>query len=300
MSRALAPTRPSSPSRAEGGAATIRLRREKPRAQAPVAAREIQQWTFPGGEAWARFHRTRSGYLVRFPGWADFAISADGARVASRPVPGVSAGTIEHIFRNQVVPLALSRAGHLVIHASAVEIGGSALAFVGESGRGKSTLAAAFAAGGGAFIADDGLLLERRGEALWAVPGPDSLRLWPDSCRALLPRHRADAAPYSAKRHLRASPALAHRGEPLPLRRLYFLGAAAARISIRPLPPSVALIELVRHSFVIDVEDEGLLASQFAGLACIARDAACFRLDFPRRFGALEATRRAIARHAGD
>ena len=263
-----------------------------------MAAREIQQWTFPGGEAWARIHRTRSGYLVRFPGWADFAISSDGSRVTSRPVQGLPDGTIEHIYRNQVVPLALSRAGHLVIHASAVENGRGAVAFVGESGRGKSTLAAAFAARGHAFLCDDGLLLEARGERVWAVPGPDSLRLWPDSCRALLPGRRAEPAPYSAKRHLRAGTALTHRATSLPLHRIYFIGAPAARVSIRALPPSVALIELVRHSFVIDVGDEGLLASQFAGLARIARDAACFRLDFPRRFAALEATRRAIARHA--
>ena len=262
---------------------------------------EIQRWTFPGGEPWAHFHRTRTGYVVRFPGYADYLVSTDGARVTCRPVPGVGTDTLEHVYRNQVVPLALSRSGQLAFHASAVELHGRAVGFVGESGRGKSTLAAAFGAQGSGFLADDGLVIEERGGQAWAVPGPPSLRLWPDSCAALLPGAGAQSrrAPYSRKQHLRAGDALAHCARALPLGRLYFLGARdCARVKIEPLAASAAVIELVRHSFLLDVGDEALLARHFEGLARIVRGVPCFRLEYPRRFEALEATRRAIRRHA--
>ena len=282
-------------------ACDIELRTAAPRRQAPLKARPIQQWIFPDGTPWASFHRTRAGYSVRFPGYADYVVSPLGDRVLCRPVPGVSAASLEHIYANQVLPLALGRAGHLVFHASAVDLDGRCVAFMGASGRGKSTLAASFACSGRRFLTDDGLVVvERRSRAV-VVPSAPSLRLWDDSSVAVLASvdARTSPAPYSAKVHFHAGRGIAHRSRALALHHVYFLGEGGARgVAIDAVPKGEALIELVRHSFLIDVEAEEVLATHFAGLARLTRRCEFFRLDYPRRFAELARVREAIVAHA--
>ena len=64
----------------------------------------------------------------------------------------------------------------------AVRVGSQACAFVGRSGAGKSTMAAAMAAiGGGEIISDDCLVLHPRAGAWWAMPSGAGVRLWPST-----------------------------------------------------------------------------------------------------------------------
>lgn len=55
----------------------------------------------------------------------------------------------------QLAPIASSALGHLVLHASSADLDGRSVLFVGESGRGKSTLAAAFDRCGYRLLSDD-------------------------------------------------------------------------------------------------------------------------------------------------
>ncbi|MDP2163238.1 MAG: hypothetical protein Q8K21_03295 [Hydrogenophaga sp.] len=97
----------------------------------------FHEWRLPDGTSWTLFFRHASGYRLRFPGLADFDISTDGLVVQGHPVPGSSDDTLQHLYLNQVLPLALSRQGKLVFHAGAVETPAGAIAFMGVSGRGK-------------------------------------------------------------------------------------------------------------------------------------------------------------------
>ena len=192
----------------------------EPRAQEEVPAPVINEWVLPDGRTCARFHRVDAGYLVRFPGLADFEIGAADLRVTCLPAPSVTHETCRHLFLNQVLPLVMSRRGHLVFHSSAVEIGGVAMAFVGGSGRGKSTLAASFATGGGRFLSDDGLVVEPTDKGFRALPSHPSIRLWRDSREALIEpgTDTAPAVQHTSKARLLAGPALAHCPRPRMLR----------------------------------------------------------------------------------
>ena len=152
-----------------------------PRLQEQLRGEPFHEWTFPSGTIWTAFYRMDAAYLLRFPDLADFQVSADGLNVTCFPAPHVSDTTIEHLYLNQVLPLALSRLGKLVFHGSAVEVAGGAIAFVAASGQGKSTLAASFATGGYRFLADDGLVLEPIGGGYHVLPSHPSIRLWEDS-----------------------------------------------------------------------------------------------------------------------
>jgi len=143
----------------------------------PIESEPFHRWVFADGTVWTSFYRTGNDYLLRFPDLADFTVSASGLEVAAYPMPGISEQTIEHLYLNQVLPLALSRQFKLVLHASAVEIGNFAVAFLGISGRGKSTLAASFSTSGCRFLTDDGLQLEKGPAGYLIQPSHPSIRL---------------------------------------------------------------------------------------------------------------------------
>ncbi len=56
--------------------------------------------------------------------------------------------------------------------ASCVAIGGRGVLLEGAPGSGKSSLALALIDRGAALVGDDGVLLELRGDRLWALPPP--------------------------------------------------------------------------------------------------------------------------------
>ncbi len=67
----------------------------------------------------------------------------EGRLVTVDPAPGIDQGTLRIFLLGPVLAALLRQRGYLVLHASAVAYSGGAAAFLGLSGRGKSTLAAA-------------------------------------------------------------------------------------------------------------------------------------------------------------
>lgn len=271
------------------------------RPQAPLSQEPFHQWTFPDGTEWTLFYRLNSGYLLRFPELADFEVSRDGRTAAVWLAPGVSPGTVEHLHLNQVLPLALSRQGQLVLHASAVEIDGKGVAFTGESGRGKSTLAASFATTGSRFLTDDGLQLDWLDGQCQIKPSHPSVRLWEDSQEALIPQAVDLAAPveYTTKARILAGDAMVFCDQQRPLRRVYFLGEGLSpSLIIEAVRPAEALMELVRNSFLLDIGEQELLAWHFDEMVRLAELPIFYRLDYPRRYADLPQVRAAIIRHA--
>lgn len=271
-----------------------------PRDQAKIDAEPYADWTLPNGRRWTEFFRLDGAYLLRFPDLADFAVAMDTLEVSCHPAPGVMRGTVEHLYLNQVLPLVLSARGRQVYHASAVAIEGAAVAFLGESGRGKSTLAAAFAVAGTPFLTDDGLVLEHEAGSFHALPSHPSIRLWADSERALVPAgaERAPEVEYTSKARFLAGAALNFCEQPVPLQRAFFLGdGSAQRLRIEPMRPQAAMLELVQNSFILDYQAHARLGSHFEAAASLANQPIHFRLDYPRRFEDLDAVREAIVRH---
>jgi hypothetical protein len=270
--------------------------------QAPIEASPFHEWVFPNGTLWTRFYRTDAGYLLRFPDLADFEVTQNGLRVVCTPAPGVSQATAQHLYLNQVLPLALSRLGKLVFHASAVEVDGVAVAFAAESGRGKSTLATSFATGGFRFLTDDGLVLETRDKGYAVQPSHPSIRLWQDSQEALVPSgvETAPSLDFSTKSRFLAGDEITFCDEARPLRRVYFLGdGSAPAVTFQRLSAAEALVEWIKHSFLLDVEEQPLLAAHFDQVARLANHKPIYyRLDYPRRFEELAHVRQAIVEHA--
>jgi hypothetical protein len=276
---------------------------DEARPQAPLASAMFHEWIFPDGTPWTRFHRDDADYLLRFVDLADFHVSSDGSAVRCWPAPDVSEESVRFLFANQVMPLALSRQGTLVFHASAVEIDQQAVAFMGASGRGKSTLAASFATSGFRFLTDDGLVVESA-EGQWRIaPSHPSIRLWEDSQDALLGQAAPTAPPvqYTSKPRFLAGSEIVFCDQPRVLHRVYFLGMETHRQPVfERLKPSDALIELLKHSFLLDIEERQMLAAHFDELSSMVNQPIYYRLDYPRYFADLAEVRQAIIEHARD
>ena len=120
----------------------IRLTTVSERMQASIESTPFHNYVLGDGTVWTEFYRSDAGYLLRFPDLADFEVSADGTEVIAHPAKGTDSATVEHLYLNQIAPLALSRQGQPAFHASVVTVSGRAVAFLGKSGMGKSTLVA--------------------------------------------------------------------------------------------------------------------------------------------------------------
>lgn len=261
------------------------------------------EWTFPDGTRAAEFYRLSNGYLLRFPGLADFEVEEQGLKVSCFPARDVIDATPEHLFQNQVLPVILGNAGGFVFHGGAVEIGDGAVAFIGQSGRGKSTLVASFASSGYRMLADDGLILEPCDGGFLVAPGQPSVRLWDDSEEILSEAdvERATALHFTTKTRFLAGSGLAYCDQRRPLRAAYFLGdGSAGDVVFRKLSKAETLMGWTKHSFLLDVEDPAIVASHFQRVAAITDALVGYELDYPRRLEALGPVREAIIRHAAS
>jgi hypothetical protein len=270
------------------------------RRQAPIQEPPFHKWVLPSGLDWTLFYRHADTYLVRFPGLADFELDADGNVVGCWRSPTATESTVQHLHVSQVVPLTLSRQGRLVIHASAIAIGDAAAAFAGVSGSGKSTLVAAFARAGTSALCDDGLVIEVNANDVLALPGHPSIRLRANSHAELIgmDAHNGSPVPGTSESRVLENGSIAFRGRPSALRRLYFLSPAdSSGIQIEAIPPAEALIEIVKHSFLLDIEDSREVATHFQQASHLVARIGCHRIGYPRRFEALPEVRSAILEH---
>jgi HPr Serine kinase C-terminal domain len=136
----------------------------------PTTTELISDQRHPDGAVSFQIERSAAGYRIWGPEYGTSLLSADGGRLWGEPGSGGIAAW-QRMLIAQALPFAAVLHGLEVLHASAVEVGGGAVAFVGHSGAGKTSLALALCRRGAAFLADDVLALERVGEELVGHPG---------------------------------------------------------------------------------------------------------------------------------
>ncbi len=161
-----------------GAVADLVVRTAPDGARCPEPAGEPVLEFERGGARYVAHARSDGGWRLRFADVCDFAVSADLARVTVHQAPGADPGLATVLTVGALCAFVLTLRGRLVLHASAVEHDGVAVAFTGASGRGKSTTAALTCAAGAALVTDDLLTvtLPDDGSAR-AVLGATELRL---------------------------------------------------------------------------------------------------------------------------
>lgn len=113
--------------------------------------------------------------------------------------------------------------------ATCVAVEGRALLIEGAPGSGKSSLALALIDRGAVLVGDDGVLLDPRGESLFALPHPETRGLLEIRNVGLIPQPVCEEAPVAlvlvldpqAPRFVEAAESCTRGGMALPLLRLW-------------------------------------------------------------------------------
>lgn len=217
----------------------------------------------------------------------------EGREILLEPTPGVDERELRRHVLGSLFPVLLYQRGRVVLHGSAVEVGGSAVAFLGGSGWGKSTLAAALHARGHRIMADDVTPVCVDADPPRVYPGYPQLKLCSETATSLgIAFESLSRIDFESEK--RALPVARDFPQaPLPLKRIYVL-ADGARHAVESLSSQEAFAALMQHSYIRFNEDPVAASFHFRRCANLASRVSVCRLKRRRFLAALPDLVRAI------
>ncbi|WP_416137112.1 hypothetical protein ACM26W_11400 [Halomonas sp. HK25] len=262
------------------------------------------------GESAVQCYAQPYGVLMRFPGVADFLLSPREIRCELTD-PSLHY-LVEICLLGHVMAYYLELSGRVALHAGAVVGSERAVLLAGDCAGGKSTLVASLVEAGWPLLADDISALEVHGDTPLCRHGFPQMKLTPEQVRRFvgevgdLPR----VHPAFEKLSVPAASVGSVVSTALPVAAIFLLERRAAQgaVSIEPISPGEALIQLVRHSFLAQLLADHaecrllgqgghggtLQASRFHLLSRIAGTVPVRRLCYPSGYQYLPALHRAL------
>jgi hypothetical protein len=256
----------------------------------------LERTVLEGGLVVAR-DRAAAVSAVCFPGVAEFRWHDSTSVLTARVSDGAAPHTVRHLLLDQVLPRVMAHGGHTVLHGSCILTERGAVAFVGRSGRGKSTISAALSMFGCKFLSDDGVAVSFGKSSVKACATYPSLRLMPDSVMQIVGSKLKTTAmaDYSNKRRVHAEFCSAATMS-YPLRAIYALdGCGSLRIS--QLRGREACAAILGNAFLLDVKDPQRAARQLQSAGQILGKVPIFSLRYPRQFSELPQVCKALVEH---
>jgi hypothetical protein len=104
-----------------------------------------------------------------------------GREIVVDLLPQADMGIVRTMLTGRIMGYLLRQRGYLALHASAIGINGTGVLFIGESGSGKSTTAAAFHSRGHCVLADDVSAVRNAQSGIELEPAWPGLRLLEES-----------------------------------------------------------------------------------------------------------------------
>jgi hypothetical protein len=210
--------------------------------------------------------RTRAGhYRIEYCDGTRVIVDSHGERVWAQGAVADVEDTATYLL-GPVLGFVLRLRGVNCLHASAVAIGGRAYAFVGASGSGKSSTAAAFARAGHAVLSDDVTPITEERGGFAAQPAYPRLRLWPEAVEMLFGDRESlpVIVPGWDKRFLDLGrPPFRFQRHALPLAAIYLLDASPGEPRVDPVPTRDAVMSIVADSFATYLLDSSRRAAEF-------------------------------------
>jgi len=240
---------------------------------------------------------------VRWKEVGQFVVSTDGREIVWSRDPHASAESFQVYLLGQALSFALVQLGMEPLHGTAIVVDGGAIALLGDTGYGKSTLAASFLANGASLLTDDLLLLERTSRGVRAHPGPQRLKLFPDVAKDLF-ASAADSAPMNSVTGKRvfALPAGHQHSGAAPLRAIYVLAppieSNANEIRFEALSAREAFVALLANTFNCVITEPDRLRRQVDAATSWIDAVPIRRVIYPRSLQRLVEVREAILHDA--
>ena len=146
------------------------------------------QWAASGAgetDAYGFVAAPAGGCVMHVPGICDYWVR-EGRELLLAPAPDSDPVSVRLFLLGSAIGMVFHQRGMLVMHGATVLHGRGATIFVGESGQGKSTLAAYFGRAGHGILGDDTMpLWPRAGGGFEVWPGSRMFKLWSDTIDAL-------------------------------------------------------------------------------------------------------------------
>jgi hypothetical protein len=248
----------------------------------PPTGRILAELRDNGYGFWATEDRSDPGtWTLRYAGICDVTLERRRRMITVRSASDADPALIPIFVEGNVLAHALAADGALALHASAVEVGGEALAIIGPSGAGKSTLAALLCAAGARFVADDVLRVDSADTGPICFPGTRALRLRP-AAASLVAGIEADAVEQTADGRTRVLPTC--RAE-APLRLRAALVPEPSReepsLAVRRLDAVDGFKELIRHPRLAAWRSPDQIARLFHLTADVAPGIRVYRATVP-------------------
>jgi hypothetical protein len=217
---------------------------------------------------WYSFNKSPDGtFVLRFADICDFVINPSLRRVEVRQGREASRQLVPVLAAGALPAFVLVMTGQPILHASAVDIGGQVVAFVGRSGMGKSTMATLFCAAGAGLVADDILRLVP-GRVPRCYGGTNELRLWGEAV-ALAGEFDDMSATRRTGDGRSAVRAPLSPSELLPLGAIVFplTDREVSRPEVRPLDPMRSFLALLASPRLLGWQSPEEQAEQFRLMA---------------------------------
>lgn len=221
--------------------------------------------------------RVAGGLMLHVPGLADFVVC--GRTISVHPATNDDR-SVEQVLLDQALPRTLQANGRLCLHGSSVIVGQRAHVFLGQSGEGKSTLAAFLVSRGiASFLSDDVAALQLD----CVAPGYPSVRLHPTTVTALFGENVYPQV--SLRQPNKQRVPMPPAPVPIPLGAVHVLARTERRESTRLLG-QLAFMALATHTRRLDTESASAGAAEIEQLVALAKKVSVRQLSVGELFTA--------------
>lgn len=243
------------------------------------------------GSSYGRYcHVAATEYLLEIPEVGRFHVK-NGNAVRVEVMPGAHDSDISTYLLGSVFGALCHQNGLLPLHASSVRSGDGVTAFLGDSGAGKSTMAACLQRRGYSIVSDDICVLTEENGEMRVIPVAGWLKLWRGSLEHLgeTPEEKNRVYSEDDKYRLYLESNAEHR---LTLRNLVFLEKAteaggASKLEALSVPETLArMMQLTYLGYVTELT--GSHARVFRQCAKTLEGAQGYRLVVPWGFDAMD------------
>jgi hypothetical protein len=243
------------------------------------------------------FSVTPEHAVLYFHGVGTFLVRG-GREITVFPEPDVDERLLRIYIVGTVMGVTLYQKGLLVLHASVADIDGGAVAFLGATEAGKSSMVAALHAQGHRFITDDLAALRLEGSGADLAPAFPQLKLSSEVAAVL--GYSEESLIFLHPRESKYGYRVTRGFSPdrVPLRCIYALSGNTTLVAER-LGLQQAVVELVRHSFPTRMLQSGG-APHLRQCASLAKTVPVYRLSRPLDLETLPGVVRFVEGHVGE
>lgn len=223
---------------------------------------------------------------VRWQHGLEFVVSADGRNITTYAVAEWAGEAAYAYLLSHVISVALLQQGIETLHGGALVFADRTAAIVGDSGYGKSSLAARAISRRAKLMTDDLLVLS--GDPIHVLPGTARIKLDPDSAARLMPGRTGAAINDERGKFIYALTEEEVADAPQRLDVIFVVSPYGERVRMERLSYGAAFKELIAATFNPLQQDAPRLAAHMEFHARLARSVDIFRLEIPRRLEALD------------